>query len=149
MIHSDFFIFNCCTLLMHKLKKMNDKKYHTVGTAPKSIKKIVERGKIGTTSTQIHERSVSWLSTGASINSVRAKLLLYAQPSHLSETIRSCKYFQLVRKCQPSHILGEQRYYKKSYNLEYYIIYLIFVTHKLSYIYNSSSIKQTQWVGYK
>jgi hypothetical protein len=55
---------------MNKWKKMKNKKYHTVGTTPKS-------------STNIHDRSLSLLSTGASINSVRVKLLVYAQPAHL------------------------------------------------------------------
>jgi hypothetical protein len=68
---------------MNKWKKMKNKKYHTVETTPKS-------------STHIHDCSPSLLSTGASINSVRVKLLLYAQPAHLSEIMWSSKYFQLV-----------------------------------------------------
>ena len=64
---------------------MKNKTYHTVGTTPKS-------------NTHIHDCSLSLLSTGASMNSFRAKLLLYAQPAHLSEIMRSCKYFQLVSK---------------------------------------------------
>jgi hypothetical protein len=69
---------------------MKNKKYHTVGTTPKS-------------STHIHDRSPSLLSTGASINSVRTKLLLHAQTAHLSQIMGSCKYFQLVCK-MPTHI---------------------------------------------
>jgi uncharacterized pyridoxal phosphate-containing UPF0001 family protein len=42
-------------------------KYHTVGTIQKSNIKIVERGKIDTLNTQIHDRSVSCLGTGTSI----------------------------------------------------------------------------------
>ena len=42
---------------------MKSKKYHTVGTFPKSNRKIVERGKIDTTNTHVHDRSVSWIST--------------------------------------------------------------------------------------
>ena len=68
---------------MNKWEKNEKQKYHTVGTTPKS-------------STHIHDHSLSLLSTGASMNSFRAKLLLYAQPAHLSEIMRSCKYFQLV-----------------------------------------------------
>jgi hypothetical protein len=64
---------------------MKNKKYHTVETTPKS-------------STHIHDCSISLLSTCASINSFRAKLLLCAQPAHLSETMRSYKYFQLGSK---------------------------------------------------
>jgi hypothetical protein len=41
--------------------KIKNKKYHTVGTVPKSNKKIVERGKIDTFSTQIHVRSLTFL----------------------------------------------------------------------------------------
>jgi hypothetical protein len=43
------------------------KKYHTVGTFHKSNRKIVERGKIDTTSKQIHDHSLSWLGTNTSI----------------------------------------------------------------------------------
>ena len=117
MIHSDFFIFNWCSLLMNKWKKMKNKKYHNVGTTPES-------------STHIHDCSLSLLSTGASINSV----------------------FNLLVKCQPSHIPGEQRYYIKKKTtknpiilniITLYTIYLILVSQKLSY--NSSSIKQIRW----
>jgi hypothetical protein len=45
---------------MNKWEKMKNKKYHTVGTTPKS-------------SIHIHDRSLSLLSTGASINSVRPR----------------------------------------------------------------------------
>jgi hypothetical protein len=41
--------------------KWKTKKYHPLGTIPKSNIKIVERGKIYTTNTQIHGRSLSWL----------------------------------------------------------------------------------------
>ena len=64
---------------------MKNKKYHTVGTTQKSR-------------THIHDRSLTLLSTGASINSFRVKLLLNPQTIHLSEIMRSCKYFQLVSK---------------------------------------------------
>ena len=77
---------------------MKNKKYHTVGTTPKS-------------STHIHDRSLSLLSTGASIYSISVKLLLHAQPDHLSEIMRPCKYFQLVSKMPTSHIPREQRYH--------------------------------------
>jgi hypothetical protein len=77
---------------------MKNKKYHTVGTTPKS-------------STHIHDRSLSLLSAGASIYSISVKLLLHAQPDHLREIMRSCKYFQLVSKMPTSHIPREQRYH--------------------------------------
>ena len=49
-----------------------------------------EKQKITTpkSSTHIHDRSLSLLSTGASIHSVRLKQLLYAPPAHLSEIMR-------------------------------------------------------------
>jgi hypothetical protein len=40
------------------------KKYHTVGTVPKPNRKIVERGKINTPNTLIHDHSLPWLGTG-------------------------------------------------------------------------------------
>jgi len=42
------------------------KKYHIIGTVPKSNKKIVDRGKIDTPNTIIHDRSLSMLGTGTS-----------------------------------------------------------------------------------
>ena len=44
-----------------------DNKYHTVGTIPKSNRKIVEKGKPDTCSTQIYDSSLSWLGNGTSI----------------------------------------------------------------------------------
>jgi hypothetical protein len=46
---------------------MKTKKYHTVGTIHKSDIKIVERGKMDTPNTEMHNRSLSWLDTGTSI----------------------------------------------------------------------------------
>jgi len=42
---------------------MKGKKYHIVGTVPKSNIEILERGKIDTFNTQIHVSSLSWLDT--------------------------------------------------------------------------------------
>jgi hypothetical protein len=92
---------------------MKNKKYHTVGTTPKS-------------STHIHDHSLSLLST--SINSVRVKLLLYAQPAHLSEIMRSCKYFQLGSKIPTLTYTGRTatllKKRKQTYNLEHYTAYI-------------------------
>jgi hypothetical protein len=49
---------------------MKNKKYHTVRTIPGSNIKIVERGKIGTTSAQLHDHPLSGLGTGTSIKKV-------------------------------------------------------------------------------
>jgi len=48
----------------YKDNKMKNKKYNSVGTTLKSNIKIIERGKIDTPNTEIHARSLSWLSTG-------------------------------------------------------------------------------------
>jgi hypothetical protein len=42
---------------------MKNKKYHTFGTAPKANRKIIQRGKIVTAKTQIHDHSLSWFGT--------------------------------------------------------------------------------------
>ena len=52
---------------MYVRVKMKTKKYHTVRTVLKYNRKILERGKIDTINTQIHDRSLSWPSTGTSI----------------------------------------------------------------------------------
>jgi len=48
---------------------MKNKEYHTVDTVPKLNIKIVERGTIDTSNTQIHGRSFTWLGSGTSRNS--------------------------------------------------------------------------------
>jgi len=55
---------------------MKTKKDHTVGTVPKFIRNIVEVGTFDIHNTHIHDRSLSWLSTGTSINSDKVKLVL-------------------------------------------------------------------------
>ena len=54
--------------------KRGEKKHHTVGTAPKSNQKIVERDKIDTLNTHLYDRSLSWLDTEASMQSDGVKL---------------------------------------------------------------------------
>ena len=58
-------------------------KYHTVGTVPKSNKKIVERGNVDTSYTDIRNRSLSRLGIGTSINNGGVKLD-YAQQDSCS-----------------------------------------------------------------
>ena len=70
------------------MNKMKNKKYHTVETIPKLNIKIVERGKIDTPNTQIHDPSLSWLGTGTLIKSGRVKLVLQ---SLFSEMMQLCK----------------------------------------------------------
>ena len=52
------------------------KKYYTVETVPNTIKKILERRKIDTSSTQIHDHLLSWLHTITSVKSGDIKLVL-------------------------------------------------------------------------
>jgi hypothetical protein len=49
--------------------KTKYKRCDTAGTIPKSNRKIVERDKIDTSNTQVHDRSLSWCGTGTLINS--------------------------------------------------------------------------------
>ena len=67
-------------------------------TLLKSNRKITEIGKIDTFSTDIHDRSLSWLGTNTSIKSGGVILVLWTQASHLNEMMRSCKYIQHVSK---------------------------------------------------
>ena len=54
-----------CTIYVFWVTDGNfNKIYHTVRTFPKSNRKIVERGKIDTSSTQIHDSLLFWLGTG-------------------------------------------------------------------------------------
>ena len=57
---------------------MKNKKYHTVEKQFQNpVKKLKKESKL----TQIHDDSLSWLGTGASIKSYRVKLVLWAQTS--------------------------------------------------------------------
>ena len=58
---------NSLLLFQTNGEKTKNKKYHTVGIFPKSNRKIVERDKIDTNNTQMHDRSFSWLGTGTSL----------------------------------------------------------------------------------
>ena len=60
-------------------KNKKNRKYHTVRTVPKSTRKIVERGKIDTTNTQIHDHSPSWPSIEIAIKSGGTKPGLWTQ----------------------------------------------------------------------
>jgi len=53
---------------------MKNKKYHTVRTVHNPIE---NRGRIYTPNTQIHDCSLSWLSTGTSIKSDGVKIVLW------------------------------------------------------------------------
>ena len=58
---------------MNLLNTIKNKKYHTVVTLLKCNRKIVERNKIDTPNTQIHDFSIFWLGTDTSIKCGRVK----------------------------------------------------------------------------
>jgi hypothetical protein len=62
------------------------KKYQNVGTIPK----FVQRGKIDTPNTQIHDLSFSWLGTTNSIQSGGFKTSFMVPNSPLGEMVPSC-----------------------------------------------------------
>ena len=71
---------------------MKNKKYHTVRTVPKSSRKIVERGKIDTPNTQMHDLSLFRLGTGTSVTNGGVILDLLTQAPPLGEIMQSCKW---------------------------------------------------------
>ena len=54
---------------------------------------IVETGNIDTLNTQIHNTSVSWLDASSSIKDGRVTFVLWSQTYHVSEIMRSSKFF--------------------------------------------------------
>jgi hypothetical protein len=85
------------------MNKMKNKKYQSVWTVHKSNRKFIERGKIDSPNTHVHDHSLSWLGTGTWIKSGRVKIVLWTQIYPLSEAMRSCKCIPHVVKCQPLH----------------------------------------------
>jgi hypothetical protein len=55
---------------------MKNKEYHTYVTVSKSNRKLVERGKLDTPDTQIHNHSLFCLDTGTSIENGGVKLMI-------------------------------------------------------------------------
>jgi hypothetical protein len=73
----------------HQMKnKIHDSSKNTIDKSWKELK-------MDTSSSHIHDRSLTWFGTGTlciSIKSdIRVKLVLWAQTSHLSEMMRPCK----------------------------------------------------------
>jgi hypothetical protein len=66
---------------------MKNKKYHTLGKAPKSNEKIVERGKIYPLKIQILDRLPALFWAGISIKRGAVKLVLGTQTTPLSEIV--------------------------------------------------------------
>jgi hypothetical protein len=82
------------------MKKMKNNKYHTVGTVPKSNRKIVERDKIDTSNTQIHDLSLFWLATGTPMKSCGVKLVLWPQASSIREMMNIMVTYQYSKQFQ-------------------------------------------------
>jgi len=99
---------------------MKNKKYHNVRTIPKSHTTILERGKIDTPDTQIHDCSLSCLFTSASIKPGGVKLVVWAQTSLLNEMMWSCKCFRHGSKMSTLIYNLGKMHYKERYNLEHY-----------------------------
>jgi hypothetical protein len=81
-----------------------------------------------TSTTHMHDHSLSRLSTDTSITSGRAILVVRAQTSLLSEMMQSCKCFQYLSK-MPTFTYDRVNsvIIKNAINWTLYIIYLIFV----------------------
>jgi hypothetical protein len=74
-------------LKCHLINKMKNKKsILEVRIVPKSNRKFVERGKIDTPNTYIHDCSLSWSRTDTSIKSGGVKLDLLAQTHKVGHT---------------------------------------------------------------
>ena len=86
--------------------KMKSKKYNTVGRVSKLNIIVVERGKVDTPTTQIHDRSLSLLCTGTSIKGGGVKRVKWTQISTLREMIVHARAFHMWENCQLSHITG-------------------------------------------
>ena len=71
---------------------MKNKIYHTVKTIQTSNTIIAERGKIKTSNTQIHDRSLTWLGTGTSIKSGGVKIVLWAHNLSLYKLIYHAEF---------------------------------------------------------
>ena len=96
-----------CVLMIYVHDHMTNTKSHTVGTSHtvRNISKIqsknVERGEIRSPSTQIHDRSLSWLGADTSIQSGGVELDLWAQTLELWNAI-SIKH-QII--CTPNTVI--------------------------------------------
>ena len=66
---------------------MKNKKYHTVGTGPKTNRKIVEIGKIDNSSKHKHDCSLSWLGIGTSMKSGGFILVLKCSTNIILELV--------------------------------------------------------------
>jgi len=56
-----------CLMFLSAINKMTNKNYYSVKTVPNSNRQLVERSKIYTSSTQIHDRLPFWLGAGTQL----------------------------------------------------------------------------------
>ena len=107
--------------------KMKNKKYHTVDRrAPKSNIIIIERGKVDTPTTQIHNRAFSLLCTGTSIKGGGVKRVKWTQISTL-------RVMQVLSTCEKLPTLTYNRMnivITMNANIVNIVIYIIFETLK-------------------
>jgi hypothetical protein len=93
----------------NKMKTKNT----TVGTIPKSNIKIVERDKIDTSNTQIHDRSLSWCGTGTLINSGGVNFMYFYMAFVIKFSAEwSIKTFSIHFKGESNKRRGKQREWK-------------------------------------
>jgi hypothetical protein len=99
--------------VMWGLIKRKIKKYHTIGTTTKSNVKIVNRGKVNITYTQVHNCGLSPLGSGTSIRIRRVDTAFWTETSRLIEVMRSriCLFSFLL-------IVREQSLSVKHYTLD-------------------------------
>jgi hypothetical protein len=75
---------------------LNEIKYFTVETDPKSNIKSVEEDKFDTLNTEINGHLLSWLGTGISIKNGRVKLIVWAQIFHIDKSLINCSHRQIT-----------------------------------------------------
>jgi hypothetical protein len=76
------FDIHCIEFIFHRIQ---NKKYHTLKTVPKSNRKITETGKIDARNTHILlDQSLSWYGIGTSIKSFEVELIVYGHKCSFS-----------------------------------------------------------------
>ena len=97
------FLFHCADCIFFYILGIKWKTKNT--TLSEHFQNPIERDNIDTP-TQIHDKSLSWLGSHASMKSRGVKLVLWAHDFPLNDLIRSCKCFPHVSKMLTSHITG-------------------------------------------
>ena len=107
-------------MLVYKFIQLDIQKSHNKKKMPL---KQYQKYKINTHNAHMHNRSLSWLVTGTSIQSSWVKLVLWAQTFPLSEMMRPCKCFPQVGKMPTLtyHWMSSSLYRTSNHNLDLYI----------------------------